>query len=277
MLVKTITIHSKYKQQFKLLPFSDLHYDGKGKKSVCDVAKLKKDLKEQVDENTIILGVGDWFGGILPRDVKRYRKDLDSASGDNILDEQIDGLVEILKPYREQIYGIGDGNHEDSILLHCGTHLIKRLIDKLNLGIAKPIIQLGYSWLLQIRFRVENSHTRSLIVRGHHGWGGGSRTEGADITKFAHDVKFWQADLFLYGHVHRLKINDIEEGRMFGDSGWKTYLKRMVVCGTYQRTYSNSKTATYAEKKGYPPVSIRVPTIYLTPERETGVKIEIKT
>lgn len=274
MLVETINIPYKYGDQFKLLPFSDIHYDGRGKNSTCDMNKFRNDLKK-VDEKTIIIGIGDWFGGIIPSDVKRYRKAHDSAEGEDILDEQVDGMAEELMPYREQIYAIGEGNHEDSILQHCGTNLIKRLVQKLNDGIQKPILHMGYSWLLQLRFREGEGRGRSMVIRGHHGWGGGSRTEGADVTKFAHDVKFWQADLFLYGHVHKFKLNDIEEGRIIGDKDWKTYKKRMVVCGTYQKTYSNGISATYAEKKGYPPTTLKHPIIYLSPDRTHGVNIEI--
>jgi len=281
MLARTINIEYEYGQSYKLLPISDIHYDGKGKNSLCDVPKFRKALKENVDEKTIILGVGDWFGGIIPSDVKRYRKEHDAVEGGDILDQQIDGLAEELMPYREQIYGIGDGNHEDSILAHCSTDLIKRLIVKLNQGIEKPIIHLGFSWLLQLRFGIttdgKRDRVRSMVIRGHHGWGGGSRTEGADITKFAHDVKFWQASLFLYGHVHKLKINDIEEGCMVGDSDWKTFTKRMCICGTFQRTYSSSGVATYAEKKGYPPTTLRHPIVYLTPDRASGVNITVQT
>jgi hypothetical protein len=277
MIARTITIPYKYGQTFKLLPFADIHYDGKGKNSICDVSKLKKDLKENIDDNSLIIGVGDWFGGIIPSDVKRYRKEHDAAEGEDILDESIDGLAEIFMPYREKIIAIGEGNHEDSILQHCGTNMIKRFVEKLNDGLEKPILHLGFSWLLKVLFSENGARIRPVIIRGHHGWGGGSRTEGADITKFAHDVKFWQADLFLYGHVHKLKVNDLEEGRMIGDNNWKTYLKKMVVCGTYQRTYGQGTTATYAERRGYPPTSIRVPVIYLKPNRESGVDIKTLT
>jgi hypothetical protein len=281
MFSGTINIDYEYGQTFKLLPISDIHYDGKGRNSLCDMAKLRKNLKETVDENTIILGIGDWFGGIIPSDVKRYRKEHDAGAGGDILDEQVNGLAEELMPYREQIYGIGDGNHEDSILQHCSTDLIKRLIEKLNLGITKPIIHLGFSGLLQLRFGVaqdgKRERVRSLIIRYHHGYAGGSRTEGGDITKFAHDVKFWQAHLFLYGHVHKLKVNDIEEGCMVGDSSWKTFTNRMLICGTYQRSFSTGQTTTYAEKKGYNPTTLRHPVVYLTPDRVSGVNMRVET
>lgn len=275
MIVRTVEVNYKYGDKFKLLPLSDIHYDGRGRNSLCDVAKLRRDLKEQVDDKTMIVGIGDWFGGIIPSDVKRYRKEHDAAKGEDILDEQIEGMAEEFRPYKEQIYAIGDGNHEDTILAKCNTNLTKRLVNTLNTDIKKPILYLGMSWLLQVRFQENKSRTRTMVIRGHHGWGGGSRTEGADITKFAHDVKFWQADLFLYGHVHKLKINDIEEGRVVGNNDWKTYRKRMVVCGTYQRTYSKTESTTYAEKKGYPPTTIKHPIIYLTPQWGSGVDIEI--
>ena len=88
MIVHTITIPYKYGDTFKLLPLSDLHYDGKGRNSICDISKLKRNLAEGVDEKTLIIGVGDWFGGILPSDVRRYRKAHDAADGEDILDHK---------------------------------------------------------------------------------------------------------------------------------------------------------------------------------------------
>lgn len=277
MIVETVHIPYKAGDIFKLIPISDIHYDGKGKNSLCDSNKLKKDLAEEVDDKTIILTVGDNFGGILPKDVKRYRKEHDSAEGPDILDESIEGLAEIFMPYREQIYGLSDGNHEDTILANCGTNMTKRLVEKLNNGIKKPISYLGYSSLFQIKFREKDGRGRTLVVRLHHGWGGGSRTQGADVTKFAHDVQYWDAQLFLYGHVHKMKTNDIEEGKIVGENSWKSYLKRMCICGTYQKTYSKSRSATYAERKGYPPTSMRHPIIYLKPNNDSGVDIKITT
>jgi hypothetical protein len=265
----SFTFHIPFKNgdKFKVLPLSDIHYDGRGKNSLCDSDKLKRDLAERVDDKTIILSIGDNFGGIIPSDVKRYRKTHDAAEGEDILDESINGLAEILMPYREQIYGLGDGNHEQSILAHCGTDMTRRLIAILNHGRKNPVeIQhLGYSWLLRFAFRRKGGGGRSVIIRGHHGWGGGSRTQGADVTKFSHDAQYWNANLFLYGHVHKMKINDIEEGSMVGERGWKTTRKRMCICGTYQKTYSDSRSATYAEMKGYPPTTLRHPIIYLMP------------
>lgn len=195
---------------------------------------------------------------------KRYRKAQDATESDAVLDEQISRLYEIFHPYAENIFGIGDGNHESVIIRKNGTNLIKRLCEQLSTD-KHQILYLGYSWLLRLIFDENRGRHREVIVRGHHGWGGGSRTEGASITKYSHDVKFWRADIFLYGHDHKLKTNDIEEGRILGENNWKTYTKRMLVCGTYQRTYSGTPEATWAEEKGFNPASIKNPRAFIKP------------
>ena len=271
MIARTISVPYKMGDRFKILPIGDIHYDGKKSCSTCDSKKLKKFLEKNVDSKTIIIGMGDWFGGIIIKDLKRYKKDTDGAEGAAILDESVKGLVDIFKPYSKNIVAIGDGNHEESILVQCGTNLTERLIDKLN----PKILYMGYSWLLKLSFNENKARIRPLIIRGHHGWGGGNNSEGGDLTKFAHDVKFWQAQLFLYGHVHKIKANPMEEGIMVGDNRWRTIEKKMVVCGTFQKTYTNTTVATYAEKRGYHPASTTTPVITAIPTDQDGVKIEV--
>jgi UDP-2,3-diacylglucosamine pyrophosphatase LpxH len=269
VIARTIDIPYKYGDTFKLLPLADIHFGHK----TCDKQKLRQDLKEKVDEQTIIIGLGDWFDMLIVKDAKRYRKAHDDTEGEAIIDEQIEGLADLLMPYKNNIYAVGDGNHEDTMIA-LGTNPIKRLI-KLLSDKEHVIEYMGYTWLLNLQFRETQGRGRGLIIRGHHGWGGSSRTEGADITKYSHDVKFWQADLFLYGHVHKLKFNLIEEGRMIGKDKWKTYQKKMCVCGTYQRTYSNNTSATYAERSGFHPTSIQCPVIYLKPHHDNGVDVKV--
>lgn len=126
MYVDTIYIpYQSLTQEFKILPISDIHY---GHKS-CDVQKLKRDLAQKVDERTIIFGLGDWADSIIVPD-KRYRKDFDGTETGAIIDEQIEGLASIFRPYAKQIYGIGDGNHEDVVNKNCGTQMMKHLCAK---------------------------------------------------------------------------------------------------------------------------------------------------
>jgi hypothetical protein len=106
---------------------------------------------------------------------------------------------------------------------------------------------------------------RTIRIRGHHGWGGGSRTQGADITKFSNDVKFWEADLFLYGHVHKKQTDKIPRGEINNAGKFITRPKTMAICGTFLKTYSKGPTPTYSEIKGYPMVEIGGVVITITP------------
>lgn len=271
MISRTIKIPYKRGEKFKILPIGDIHYDGMKSSSTCDSKKLKKFLAANVDSKTMIIGMGDWFGGILIKDLKRYTKGTDGAKSPAILDESIDGLYEIFKPYRKNVIALTDGNHEESIINYCGTNLTERLAKRLN----PNILYMGYSWLLKLSFQENGARVRPLVIRGHHGWGNAGNSEGGDITKFSHDVKFWQAQLFLYGHVHKIKVNPMEEGIMVGDNKWRTIEKKMVVCGTFQKTYTNTTIATYAEKRGYHPASTTTPIIIAIPTDEDGVRLEV--
>ena len=271
MIARTISIPYKIGDKFKILPIGDIHYDGQKSSSTCDSKKLKKFLAANVDSRTMIIGMGDWFGGILTKDMKRYSKGTDGANSPAILDESIEGLYEIFKPYRKNVIALTDGNHEETILNYSGTNLIERFSKMLN----SKTLYMGYSWLLKLAFKENGARVRPLIIRGHHGWGNGGNSEGGDITKFTHDVKFWQAQLFLYGHVHKIKVNPMEEGIMVGDKQWRTIQKTMVVCGTFQKTYTNTTVATYAEKRGYHPASTTTPIITAIPTYSNGVRVEV--
>jgi hypothetical protein len=127
---------------------------------------------------------------------------------------------------------------------------------------------LGFSWIVVLRFREETGRGRTLIVRGHHGWGGGSRTQGADLTKYSKDMAFWpDANIYLYGHVHRRQSDQIET---FGVCGTKLVPKpkHIYLCGTFLKTYSLTDEATYSEEKGYPPVSIGGVNISIKPDQQ---------
>lgn len=185
-------------------------------------------------------------------------------------------LYEIFHPFASNIIGLGDGNHEAEIIRRAGTNLIKRLTEKLSTDKHK-VLYLGYSWLIRVIFSKppDWNKGRTVIIRGHHGWGGNTRTEGAAVTKYSHDVKFWRADIFLYGHDHKIKTDDVEEGRIIGETRWKTFTKRMLVCGTYDRTYSNTPEATWAEERGFPPTDLRSPRVYIKPDMD-WVKLRVE-
>jgi hypothetical protein len=253
MIVTTKRIEYKYGQTFKLKPIADVHIGARA----CDLSAFK-DYMEDSDDNTYFIGIGDLYDAIVVQDF-RYQKSSDRTKGDAVIDEQVEEGVEILEPYKDKILGLGLGNHERTVIKRCGTNMIDSTCKVLG------IPSIGYSGLFRLMFSENGARTRTVIIRYHHGWGGGSRTIGADLTKFSRDVAYWDADIFLYGHVHRKQSDEIPR---LGLRGEKLYAKPKVIaiCGTFLRTYMDTNDATYSEVCGYPPTAIGGITLSLKPD-----------
>ena len=251
MVVTERAIGYKTGQTFYLKPIFDVHLG----KAACDVKAFKAFLADS-DENTYFIGGGDLYDSVVVTD-PRYRKSQDNTVGDAVVDRQIDRGVALLEPYRERLLGLCAGNHEDVVTKKCGTNMTQRTCDALGVPF------LGYSGLYRLRFSENGGRGRKLVIRYHHGWGGGSRTQGADLTKYSKDMQYWDADLFLYGHVHRRQTDKVDRLGLCG----KKIVPRpkwMCICGTFLKTYTATSDPTYSEIKGYPPVSVG------------GVVVEIK-
>lgn len=254
----------------KIVALSDVHIGNRN----CDLKRLKSDLSK-IDELTYIIDMGDLLDSIIVKDAKRYQKSSDDTKGDAVLDEQIETAYDILKPYKEKIIGLTLGNHELAILKYCSTDPTRRLATLLS-TIEHKVLYLGMSWLMQIVLvHKSGGHSRTVVFRGHHGWGGGSRTQGADLTRYSRDVAYYSADVFLYGHVHRLQSDTIPRLGIFGNR-LISKPKQMAICGTYLKTMSSSEVPTYSEAGGYPPVEVGCATIEIKPIND-WVKIDIKT
>ena len=256
MILHEQRIEYKLGDIITIKPLFDAHIGNR----YCDEKALRAYLADQT-EQTYLLGGGDLIDAIVTKDIKRYMKESDATEGDAIIDEQVNKLCSLLEPYRGRIIGLGTGNHESTIVKYHGTHPIRNAAERLGTK------SLGYSWLVRLRFTENGARGRTLTIRGHHGWGGGSRTQGADLTKYSRDITYWSADMFLYGHVHRLQSDRVDRLAWIG-SGLKSKPKYIFICGSWLKTLSDSDVPTYSEEKGYPPVSIGNPTIRIKPSRD---------
>lgn len=239
-----------YGDTFKVKPIADVHLGNR----FCDVKAFREYLSE-ADDKTYFIGIGDMLDSIIVKDQKRYRKSSDGSPGetDDILGWQINEMAEILKPIKERIIVLGDGNHEQTIVDHCSLNPVKMLCDILSVPYG------GYTYFLVLRFSEGGGAGRTVTIKAAHGWGGG-RTEGNDITKYCRDAGRYDADVFIYGHTHKLQFYSIP---IIGSDGRKLLAKdRMVViAGTWLKTLSSNTDSTYSERAGYPPTKIGSPTI----------------
>jgi hypothetical protein len=260
MQTPTARIQYKYKDTIVIKPVFDVHLGS----TACDVKAFKKFMAES-DENTYFIFGGDLFDSIVVNDV-RYRKSGDSTKGDAIIDELVDQGEEYLYKYKDRILGIAKGNHEDVVTRRCGSDLIARLCKRLD------VPDIGFSGLFRLILTENGSRGRKVIIRYHHGWGGGSRTIGADLTKFSKDMSYWDADIFLYGHVHRKQTDSLPRLGLVGD---KLVAKPQIlaICGTFLKTYTDDVQPTYSEVKGYPPITTGGVVISIKP---TGKWVDLK-
>jgi hypothetical protein len=263
-IVDTIRIPYKLGDTIKIKPIADLHLGSKNSDKKAFVEYLGKP-----DKKTYLIGVGDLMDCIIVSDAKRYRKVSDAFESEDIIGESVQELVDILYPYKDQIIGLGIGNHEDNIIKRCSVNPMKMLCDILD------TTYLGYSFLLRLLFSENGSRGRTVIIRGHHGWGGGSRTQGADLTKFSRDMSYFDADIFLYAHVHRLQYDTIPRLSVCGER-LIAKPKHAVICGTFLKTYSESTDCTYSEAAGYPPTSLGGAVISIKPNNSWAtIKVEV--
>ena len=254
MIVETKHIEYEYGDTITLKPFGDVHLGARA----CDIRAFKKYLSNS-DDKTYFMCIGDYYDAIVVQD-RRYQKSTDATIGDAIIDQQIEQGINLLEPYKDRLLGMALGNHENVVIKRAGTDMIARTCDALN------VPHLGYSGLYRLVFREKNGRGRTVVIRYHHGWGGGSRTQGADLTKFSRDLVYWDADIFLFGHVHRKQTDEIPRLSLAGN---KLLSKPMIVaiCGTFLKTYIDGRMATYSEVKGYPPISVGGVMINIRPDK----------
>lgn len=262
MIVYPYHITYKYGETIKLKIVADWHVGNK----YCDERCIKKYISDS-DDKTYFLGLGDIFDAIIVSDKKRYLKSSDGTEGDDILDQQEDKIYSILEPVKDRIIGLGSGNHEQSILKYSSTNLCKRLSNRLGTK------YLGYSYIVKLFLREQAGRGRSVIIRGVHGWGGASRSQGGDLTKYSKDLSFYDSDIALYGHCHKLQADRIPRLSVIGNR-LVSKDRHLILCGSFLKTLSDDENPSYAELAGYPPIPIGAPTIAITPNNN-WVKIKV--
>lgn len=256
MKVLTKHIPYVYGDTFKLKNIADLHIGS----PLFDKKKFL-DYMSDVDDKTYIVGNGDLMDMIIASDIKRYKKGVDNCETETPVDEEINRAYELLKPYADRILLLGQGNHEESIVKMCGTSPMRRLAEKLGVPYA------GMRWMLRLNMRTEHGNGRSVVVYGHHGYGGGTRTEGGNLTKFFRDMAYDEADIYLFNHVHEKVYKRIPRGYHAG-SKYQARDRLLVIGGCFKRNSSEDDTTTWEESKGFPIRAIGGFTIYLTPNRD---------
>lgn len=269
------------------IPFiADMHVGAKA----CHEQRMENDFTKIGKRRTahpVLLG--DQADAIVPKDPRRFTisnvapwaYEESWCRGEEfpieaVIDRQEHRIKQIcgLLP-TERVLGIGDGNHENEYLKH-HSHDVTRHVAK-HFGWKL----LGYTFFLNVTVGFEDHpRTFTFTIYGHHGWGGGSRTEGYNLTKFSKHMPYFDAQIYAFGHVHDTQTKIIPRLRPMAEEEWtlgKHSDERLhfddrvlIVTGTYLRTLAHGRFPTYSEEKGFPPRKLGYASALLNFDVDTG-------
>ena len=216
--------------QLEILPLGDVHYGSPN----CNLRKFQNNLDYvKHAKDCFVILMGDLWDCIIPTD-KRH----DPEEEYEMIDEQYDFVHNLLLPIKDKVICALTGNHEYK--LHQSGHgdLTKRLCKELGIPFA------GFSAFIKIKV-MPKTHKSSLIIYAHHGWTASRRTGGV-INAIENLSQYYNADVYLMGHSH--KLGSTKQVRI----DWSGS-KDVLFCntGTFLETATWGKTS-YAERAGYP-------------------------
>jgi len=236
-------------------PWGDWHVGNRG---FCE-STFKRDKKKiQDDPLARIVLMGDLGEFISPSD-KRFEPQIvdprfDVKDLDNLLDLEVELISDELMSFDSKIFwGALDSNHSRTAERRFHNNVHRRICR--NLGIPQWQYSAGgqvFCWESKKSKRHE-----ALKLFAHHGFGGG-RKRGAKVNRGDDIASYFDADLYLMGHVHdRIKWHNT---KLFPTKkNGKPHIghsdRMCVITGTYLRTYTEDCSG-YGERAMYPPTSL---------------------
>lgn len=223
-------------EEIEIVPIGDVHLGNTN----CKLQLFQKVIERITHTpNSYIIGMGDYIDAITPKD-KRF----DLAQCGTFINDQIEKMIELLKPIKDRILCLLTGNHDYKLHTEGYGDPVRRMCKELECDYA------GYSCFVKLKV-MPDTHLRSLIIYAHHGWSSGRRT-GNVVNSVESCAQYWDADVYLFGHSH--KLWSTRQMRI----GW--YGKKKVIfanTGSFLETCLEDTTG-YGERAGYPPQKLGV-------------------
>jgi len=234
MIVPKIKLPKR--KRYNLYAIGDVHIGAYAcdKQAFVDIiAKIKK------DRNGFVILMGDLLDAVLAGDRRynAYEADPDLIT----FKSQVDWTLAQLKPIRNKILGIIEGNHEEKIKKQVGYDFTEFMAE-----------QLGCRYLHQSSMIHLETPWKTYKILAMHGIGGGA-TVGGQLNKIRRMIQnFYTApDLVLVGHFHRL--DSIVVPKM--DDNMILKETHIGFTGCFYRTYVSGRP-NYASDKWYSPSRI---------------------
>lgn len=231
-------IEFEEKEDVFIHPIGDLHIGHKN----CDLEFIQNLLNEiPFNKNHRIILMGDLLDVGIKNSIggSVYENDLTPQ-------EQIDFIVNLLTPYKEQIDGYVMGNHEYRIYKDTGIDICKIICKQLGINYALYAGTVTYSM-----------NHKAYNINYFHGRAGGS-IENA-LKKCREMANKVDADIYLMGHVHKAAYTQREIKRIDSRNGKIVEGLQYFILTGHALSYDDS----YAEQanleispKGYPIIEL---------------------
>ena len=252
---------------FTIYPIGDCHLGTKH----CTEGDLRKKLSEiEQDPMAVWIGLGDYGEFITPRDKRwdgKVISDWLADDVDNIAECQTDYLHKLFSPVRDKCIGLLEGNHEACHRRFNHVDVHKNLCKRLE------VENLGYSCWLKLRFARENSNERHVyrcVFTHGEGW---AITPGAKMNRLQRFMNAFDARIYGMGHMHDIITHSVPYLELSDANIIRQKERVGAVTGCWFKTYSQGVSASYGERKGYPPTSLGCPRFVIDVQRDI-VKVE---
>lgn len=252
-----IDVDRRYKhgQPFiNLYGVGDIHYGARG----CSVNKFRRDIKRIIDDPlALVILMGDHCDYVATTDKRYDPRQLDEDLDlDDVFVSQQTPLIEILRPLADQgkILCALEGNHEETVRLRYHYDVHKHFCARL--GVRQAATCAGI--LLRCHgYRGKSVVTANIFV--HHG-AGAAQTKGGKINRLAKVLSWYpDGDVYMMGHVHE-SLDWADTALYVKIMGKKPRVvhrdRKLVITGSYLRTYVEGMHSSYGEKKMYSPTKM---------------------
>ena len=214
-----------------------------------DLERLRRVIDDALEKDCYFFGMGDYIDFASPSNRQRLKTAGLYETAEEVIDAAATSLerelLEVLAPTKGRWLGMLEGHHYFQHL--DGTTTDTRLAKAMGCRF------LGTSTMMALTFRSTTRNVLSLVIWAHHGHGSSVSAGGALGKLQRQIVPFFDADVYLMGHYHRLEAATLPRISLYthGRGGRPKMRNRdvkVIVTGSYLEGWKEN--SRYAGRAG---------------------------